>query len=112
MKSLPRALLFVIQVLGCVVAVLTLVVLPVSISLSDRSSRRTVREYCEKHGIDVMEIKTWKNAYGVYFRANGKRKYSRSIVVGWGKKRVLEWEGKSPLETLAEAREPNGNDQV
>ena len=66
----------------------------------DSMAKRAVRAYCDRHGIEIIETQIHKNAYGVYFRCNGKRKYSRFTYYGKGK---INWAKESPVEIIEKA---------
>ena len=76
-----------------------LIALGFFVSLNDRRAKNAVKRYCEDHGIEVIELKVYRNAYGVYFRAGGKRKHARFQYGRDG----IEWEGPSPVEIRDEA---------
>jgi len=73
-----------------------MIYLAVSGALFDRRAKKAVVEYCRSHGIEIIEPKVYKNAFGVYFRVNGERKHSRFQF----RKGIIEWESDPPLEII------------
>jgi len=70
--------------------------------IHDLRAKRAVRAYCEENGIEILELKVYKNAYGVYFLCNGEKKYARYNYYGKGK---LKWAKESPLEKIEKANQ-------
>jgi len=68
--------------------------------INDLRAKRVARAYCEENEIEIIELKAYKNAYGVYFRCHGKREYARYSYYGKGK---LIWAKDSPLEIIGKA---------
>lgn len=64
----------------------------------DRNAHRLVRQYCSENSIEIISIKTWKRAYGLYYRVDGEKKYCR-FEASW---KELRWKPKSPTEIMAE----------
>ena len=75
--------------IGIVAAILLLAFLP---NLLDYRNIRIIRERCEVIGLSEVEIKIWRNHYGVSFSKDGQRYYAKCLVV----KGIVEWKGNAP----------------
>ena len=73
--------------------------------IHDFRAKRAARAYCDENEIKVIELKAYKNAYGVYFKCDGKRNYARFTYYG---KRKLKWAKESPLEVIQKSQQDSG----
>lgn len=82
-----------------IIAIVILIVTALTLwdLIHDYKAKQAAKAYCEENEIEIIELKAYKNAYGVYFRCNGKRKYARYSYYGKGK---LHWAKDSPLEMI------------
>lgn len=77
------------------IAVITLIAaLTIREIYHDYKAKKAVTRFCHEHGVELIEAKIYKNAYGVYFRKNGKRCHARFQY----RKGKIEWEKNSPIE--------------